>query len=113
MRSIEETKKNDLLLCIAACEALRKNLQVYGHESSSEEDLHVADVKEREDSFVSTEALMELLSTDSGAGYRTGAPDALDTVERRRQMIQKSKFLGDNINTHPWFRLGFLIESAQ
>ncbi|GFS50649.1 hypothetical protein NPIL_247781 [Nephila pilipes] len=57
---------SDLLLSTTAYEALREKSQMYGHESpSNEDDVHVASEEETENPSVSTEALVELLSTES------------------------------------------------
>ncbi|GFS85208.1 hypothetical protein NPIL_379401 [Nephila pilipes] len=129
--AVSKKLTSDLLLSTAVYEALKENMQVYGHESPSNDDVHVTSEEKTEDPSASTEALVEVLSTMSGnenvtqrnryraeerkdgvntdnqnedaitsaAGYRAIAPDAnfgLDIAERRRQMIQKSKFLGGN-----------------
>ncbi|GFU34411.1 CCHC-type domain-containing protein [Nephila pilipes] len=64
--AVSKKLASNLLLSTAAHEALKSNVQVYGHESPSDEDLHVAGEEEMEDPSISTDALVELLSTVSG-----------------------------------------------
>ncbi|GFU33285.1 CCHC-type domain-containing protein [Nephila pilipes] len=134
--AVSKKLASDFLSSNAAYEALNEYVQVYGPESNSDKDLYAAGEEETEDPSISTDALVELLSTESGnenmtqrnrygdnerrdgvnpdhqnkdsitfaLGYSEMAPGAtfgLDTVERRRQMIQVSKFLdGDMEHIH-------------
>ncbi|GFS99248.1 protein Red [Nephila pilipes] len=87
--AVSKKLASDFLLSTDAHKALRRNVQVYDHESSSEEDLIVDDKEETENPSVN---------------YHAGASDAksgLDIAERRHQVIQESKFLiGDMEHTH-------------
>ncbi|GFT29226.1 hypothetical protein NPIL_346071 [Nephila pilipes] len=77
------------------------NQKVYGHKSHLDDGYHMASKEETEDSSVSAEDLMELLSTESG--YRAVASKyGLDTAIRRRQMIKESKVLDGDMNLLKW-----------
>ncbi|GFS77612.1 hypothetical protein NPIL_536351 [Nephila pilipes] len=101
-----------------------EDAQVYDHESpSNDEDVHFSSEEEIEDHFVSTEALVELLSTEydpitSAADYRVLSPNAKSgwyIAESRHQMIEKSKFLGgDTEHTHLVKNLDYsVLQKAQ
>ncbi|GFU37838.1 hypothetical protein NPIL_646461 [Nephila pilipes] len=83
---------SDVLLRTAAYETLRQNVQVYGQESSlDDEDVFVASEEESENPSVSTAALVELLSTDSGnenvtQRYRDRAKERRDEVRPDNQI---------------------------
>ncbi|GFT18898.1 hypothetical protein NPIL_471251 [Nephila pilipes] len=63
--TVSKEPASDLILSTTAYEALRANVQMYGHESpSDDEDDHVSSEEETEDPSVSTEALVELSSTE-------------------------------------------------
>ncbi|GFS33288.1 protein Red [Nephila pilipes] len=92
-----------LLLSTTAYEVLKENIQMYGQESSSYEDLHVAGEKEMENHSISTDALVELLSTESDK-------ESVTEKNRYRAEVRRDGVNPDHQNEYPiTFVAGYLV----
>ncbi|GFT81263.1 hypothetical protein NPIL_393131 [Nephila pilipes] len=66
LRAVSKKLASKLLLSTTANEALKEKVQAYGHESPSDENLHVTGEEKIEDSSVSTDVFVDLLLNEIG-----------------------------------------------